>query len=483
MAGVALIAGFVLWELRNRYPMVDPRLFRHRGMATGSAAIFLMFLAMFGFFFIGVQYLQLLHGYSALKAGLALLPMSVVFVVISPVAASLSERLGQRVVSAAGLFIAAAGFALFLTVTPASGFALFLVTSLVLGLGIALAMTPATNAIVASLPPAKQGIASAINDLSRELGSAFGVAIIGSAFNTGYRSSIDQHLASLPSAVAERAHEAPATAYEAAARLGAGGQALLAHTNTAFVSGLHAALLISGVAMLLGGLYVALRAPSRSEEVAEDVLDEGSRPAGRRPREHAVMRRWPRAASTRSTGERWWAPRPPPDPAQPSSFDGEAPAVVADPAAAGTADQGGEQQAVAVGQVGQQAAAAGDGHDGIEVRRLGRIGQLEDVEDEVAGDHGHLVLGVDLHRQVAGGMARGVHQLDVGAERGGVRRPRRAARRRPAARRRCRRWGTRRPARRPTPPAGRGSGRWGTWAPSPRWRWVACSNPRRRSGC
>ena len=273
--GVALIAGFVMWELRNRAAMVDPRLFRHRGMATGSAAIFLMFLAMFGFFFIGVQYLQLLHGYSALKAGLALLPMSVVFVVVSPVAAALSDRLGQRVVSAAGLFIAAAGFAVFLSVTAASGFGLFLVTSLVLGLGIALAMTPATNAIVASLPPAKQGIASAINDLSRELGSAFGVAIIGSAFNTGYRSSIDQHLTSLPATVAERAHAAPATAYEAAARLGTAGQALVAHTNTAFVAGLHSAVLISGVAMLLGASYVALRAPSRSEEVLEDVLDEG----------------------------------------------------------------------------------------------------------------------------------------------------------------------------------------------------------------
>jgi EmrB/QacA subfamily drug resistance transporter len=275
VAGVVLIAGFVGWELRNRFPMVDPRLFRHRGLATGSAAIFLMFLAMFGFFFIGVQYLQLLHGYSALKAGLALFPMSVVFVVISPVAATLSERLGQRVVSAAGLFIAAAGFALFLTVTPGSGFSLFLITSLVLGLGIALAMTPATNAIVASLPPAKQGIASALNDLSRELGSAFGVAIIGSAFNTGYRSSIDQHLGSLPATVAGLAHEAPATAYEAAARLPGGGQVLVVHTNTAFISGLHAALIISGAAMFLGALYVALRAPSRTEEVLEDALDEG----------------------------------------------------------------------------------------------------------------------------------------------------------------------------------------------------------------
>jgi EmrB/QacA subfamily drug resistance transporter len=273
VAGVVLVAAFVAWELRNRTAMLDPRLFRHRGMATGSAALFLMFLAMFGFFFIGVQYLQLLHGYDALKAGLALLPMSVVFVVISPVAATLSQRLGQRVVSAGGLFIAAGGFALFLTVTPASSFWLFLATSLVLGLGIALAMTPATNAIVASLPPHKQGVASAVNDLSRELGSAFGVAIIGSAFNTGYRNSIDQHLAALPHPVAALAHEAPATAYAAAAKLPHAGQALVAHTNDAFIGGLHAALLISGAAMLAGAIYVALRAPSHRQEAVEDVLD------------------------------------------------------------------------------------------------------------------------------------------------------------------------------------------------------------------
>jgi len=253
--------------------MVDPRLFRHRGMATGSAAIFLMFLAMFGFFFIGVQYLQLLHGYDALGAALALLPMSVVFVVVSPVAATLSQRLGQRVVSATGLFIAAGGFALFLTVRPGSSFWLFLATSLVLGLGIALAMTPATNAIVASLPPEKQGVASAINDLGRELGSAFGVAIIGSAFNTGYRSSIDQHLAGLPTQVADLAHQAPATSYAVAAKLGRAGELLVSHTNDAFIAGLHAALAISAAAMLLGAVYVALRAPSRAEATFEDVLD------------------------------------------------------------------------------------------------------------------------------------------------------------------------------------------------------------------
>ena len=200
-------------------------------------------------------------------------PAAVVFVVVSPLAATLSDRLGQRAVSATGLFIAAAGFGIFLTVTPGSSFWLFLATSLVLGLGIALAMTPATNAIVASLPPEKQGVASAINDLGRELGSAFGVAIIGSAFNTGYRNSIDQHLTGLPDQVAHLAHQAPATAYAAAAKLPGVGHALVAHTNDAFVAGLHAALVISGAAMLLGAVYVATRAPSRAEAAAEDVLD------------------------------------------------------------------------------------------------------------------------------------------------------------------------------------------------------------------
>jgi len=281
-AGAVLLTAVIFWELRSKAPMLDPRLFRHRGLATGSAAMLLQFLAMFGFFFVGVQYLQLVLGYSALTAAAGLAPMSIVFVVISPVAATLSERYGLRVVGGGGLTIAAAGFGIFLTVSASSGYWLFLVSSLILGLGMALAMTPATNAIVASLPRSKQGVASAVNDLSRELGAAFGVAIIGSAFNIGYRNSIDAHVGGLDASVAAQAHEAPATALNAAAKLGDAGQELIAHANQAFISGLRAALIVSGGAMLLGAAYVVLRAPSRSEEVLEDVLDEGG-PQGDRP--------------------------------------------------------------------------------------------------------------------------------------------------------------------------------------------------------
>ena len=99
------------------------------------------------------------------------------------------------------------------------------------------------------------------------------MAIIGSAFNTGYRSSIDQHLGGLDEATAALAHESPATALNAAARLGQSGEQLVAHANAAFVSGLRAALVVSGAAMLLGAAYVALRAPNRMEEILEDELD------------------------------------------------------------------------------------------------------------------------------------------------------------------------------------------------------------------
>src|SRR4029077_4221889 len=97
------------------------------------------------------------------------------------------------------------------------------VAELLLGAGIGLAMTPATNAIVSSLPAAKQGVASAVNDTSREIGTALGIAIMGSAFTTGYGRAMDDRFAGIPDAVASQAREAPAIALRVADSLGRGG--------------------------------------------------------------------------------------------------------------------------------------------------------------------------------------------------------------------------------------------------------------------
>jgi hypothetical protein len=132
----------------------------------------------------------------------------------------------------------------------------------------ALAGAPATTAIVASLPREKQGVASAVNDVSRELGGALGIAVLGSLMNSVYRSSIADSTASLPAALAERARSSVAAAEQIGAHLGPKGHLLVAHAQNAYLDGLSRGLLGGAVVLLLGALFVALRAPGRAESRA-----------------------------------------------------------------------------------------------------------------------------------------------------------------------------------------------------------------------
>jgi EmrB/QacA subfamily drug resistance transporter len=279
---VALVGGalagvlFVWWELRSPAPLLDPRLFRKHGFATGSASLFLQFFALFGFFFVALQFLQLVLGYSTLISAVALLPAIAVMLPLSTIAAKLAERYGQRIVGTAGLLIAAAGFAVLASMSAGSGYGLFLVGLVLTAAGASLAMTPATSAIVASLPRAKQGVASAVNDTARELGSAFGIAILGSAFNSAYRGSIDGSLQGLPPSVATAAHEAPAAAFAAAQQAGPAGQSLATAARDAFMTGSRAAMLIGTALLVVGAAYVALRGnhATANEPAIDDAHDE-----------------------------------------------------------------------------------------------------------------------------------------------------------------------------------------------------------------
>jgi EmrB/QacA subfamily drug resistance transporter len=274
--GLLAAAGFVAWELRAENPLLDPRLFRLRGFGTGAAGLFIMFLAMFGFFLVAMQFLQLILGYSPLKAAVGLLPQMLVMMPLSAAAAQLSVRFGQRRMTATGLFVSALGMGLLATLTADSGYWHFFAGMMVVSVGIGLAMTPATTAIVSSLPLAKQGVASAVNDTAREVGGALGIAILGSAFNTAYRSGITDHLGGLGAHDANAAREAPALSFDIARHLGDGGQGLMTATQNAFESGLRAAVLISAGLFALAALYTWWRgqdaAPTASA-VDEDAAD------------------------------------------------------------------------------------------------------------------------------------------------------------------------------------------------------------------
>ena len=281
-AAVLLLAGFAWWELRSRFPMLDLRAFRDPGMATGSLAISVVFFGMFGMFFLLTQFLQFAQGHSPLGAALRLLPIGLVFVVASPRGAALAARFGPRPVVASGLSIAAAGFVLLGLLEPGSSYPLLLVALVTIATGMALTMPSATNAIIAALPPAKAGVASAINDTTREVGGAMGIAILGSIMSAAYRDRIEGALEGLSPPDAEAAGESVDAALGVARTLtGPEGAALRSAAQEAFSDAMLVALLVGAAVALVGAIAAARffpnfdpqqRPPRQPQEAASEEV-------------------------------------------------------------------------------------------------------------------------------------------------------------------------------------------------------------------
>jgi EmrB/QacA subfamily drug resistance transporter len=180
IAGGLLLTAFVAWELSREEPMLDPRLFKLAGFASGTLSVFAQFFALFGVIFVLLQYLQFVLRYSPLAAGAALAPAAVIMVALAPRVPRLVERVGARRVGPSGLVLIALGLLLMATMGIDASYWQLLAALVLLGTGMALAAPPATAAIVSSLPDDKQGVASAVNDTAREVGGALGIAVLGS---------------------------------------------------------------------------------------------------------------------------------------------------------------------------------------------------------------------------------------------------------------------------------------------------------------
>jgi EmrB/QacA subfamily drug resistance transporter len=259
--GIVTLCGFVGWELRQEHPMLDPRIFRHRRLAAGSMSIFVQFFAFFGFTFIALQYLQLVRGDSPIRAAVSVLPLAATMMPVTRLTPALVARVGARWVCAGGLLLMAGGLLVLAQLDATSSYGLLLAGLIPLGAGMGAAMTPATSGITDALPAAAQGVGSALNDLSRELGGALGIAVIGSVLTATYRSNL--RLPGVPSPIVDHAR----ASFAIAARLGG---SVSGQAHTAFVSGMHAALLCAAAAAVLAavGVVVLLRTPG-SESLAE----------------------------------------------------------------------------------------------------------------------------------------------------------------------------------------------------------------------
>jgi MFS family permease len=246
---VAFLGGFAAWEQRSEHPMLDLRYFRDRRFSASSVSVMLVFFAMFGTFFLMTQYLQLVHGYSALEAGLRTLPSALMMMVVSPSSARMVERFGARRVVTFGLSAVAFGMVLMSTMGVHTPYWQFLIALLVLSLGMGSVMPPCTALIMSSLPLGKAGVGSAVNDTTRELGGALGVGVLGSILASVYASHVHD---ALPGAPAELVSAASASLGAALHVTGVPGLAEAA--KQAFIDGLGVATLVGAVVAASGAL-------------------------------------------------------------------------------------------------------------------------------------------------------------------------------------------------------------------------------------
>ncbi len=247
-AGLAALCGFVLFERRTQHPLLDPHLFTNRKLSAGSLSICIQFFAFFGFTFVSLQYLEGVRGYSPLVAALAVLPLSAAMMPAARLTSGLASRFGARTVCVTGLVLVAAGLVIISRVGTDTSYLLMLAGLVPLGIGMGSAMTPATAAITEALPTAQQGVGSALNDLSREVGGALGTAVIGSVVTAVYRSSLQ--LPGAPPPLVDRARASFAVAIHAGGSTGV-------HARDAFVNGIHIGLLYAAGAAIIAAIAVA----------------------------------------------------------------------------------------------------------------------------------------------------------------------------------------------------------------------------------
>ena len=264
-AGLVVLALFGAWELRSSHPMLDLRLFRNPRLSAASAAITLVFFAMFGTFFLFTQYLQLVKGYTALGAGLRTLPVALTLMVVAPLSARLVERFGPRRVVAGGLSVVAFGLALLSTSGPSTSYPQLALSLMVLAVGMATSMAPATTSIMASVPQGKAGVGSAVNDTTRELGGALGVAVLGSLAASQYASALAPALRGLSGPLAAQARSSLGGALRVAGKLGGGhGLRLAEAARASFVDAMGTALIVASVVTLVAAAVVGRFLPAHS---------------------------------------------------------------------------------------------------------------------------------------------------------------------------------------------------------------------------
>ena len=261
---------FVRWEMVAEHPMLPISYFADRRFSVGSAVITTSFFVMFGWFFLFSLYLQFVRGYSPLEAGLATLPLPPVFIIMSPRSTEIAARLGTGRTMALGFLLIGAGMTVLAPVTPDTPYVVLAVAMVLMGAGISITTAPATTAIMSAVPLSKAGVASAVNDTTRELGGALGIAVLGTIVSSLYRSRLDLGGLALPAGARAEAEASLGEAVYASREL-SGGDAgsLVQRAGDAFTDAFALTAVISAAVAVLAAILVLRTFSSAKELEAE----------------------------------------------------------------------------------------------------------------------------------------------------------------------------------------------------------------------
>jgi EmrB/QacA subfamily drug resistance transporter len=274
VGGLVLVAFFV-WEARCPNPMLDIHFFENPRFSAASAAITLAFLALFGTIFLLTQYTQQVLGYSTVEAGAVFLPQSIVLMIFAPMSTRWVHKFGSKAVVATGLFILATSLVLMATFqTDTAAWWVIAVTALS-AFGMAHVVAPATDSIMGSLPRAKAGVGSAMNDTTRQVGGAVGVALLGSILASAFRPKVQDLLrGTIPGSLLAQIKDSLGSALGVvkevpSARPFAG--RIVDAARHSFLTGMHAAVLVAAVIAVVGAVGVLIWLPARARTHPDDI--------------------------------------------------------------------------------------------------------------------------------------------------------------------------------------------------------------------
>jgi EmrB/QacA subfamily drug resistance transporter len=281
---VALVAlaVFSVVELRRADPLLDLRLFRNPRFSSASLAIAVVYFCLFGTIFFLTQHLQFLLGYNALQAGERMLPFAIVFIIVANLTPKFVIRVGTKVVVTAGLLFAVVALLIRAGATVDTTYTALLWSQIAMAVGMGLIIAPATASIMGAVPPDRAGVGSAINDTTRQIGGALGVAIMGSIAVSVGKGTYDRlaRAGHVPPAAVAAGRGSLGDALTAAKQLGGpSGARLASAASHAFVDGLRAASYLAAAIALVAAIAVALSLPGRERSETEQHGGEIVRPA------------------------------------------------------------------------------------------------------------------------------------------------------------------------------------------------------------